>query len=715
MADMSKAEKLAAARKKLKEFQSQQRSKEHQERNDAVHPIQNNGEAFQNGNNHKQETTSFESTPLKEEKPEPLKLETASEQPPPPLTNYFSFGSKNNYFFDTLQKSASEESRESNGNEFYYLDKDKSSTSSVLEESNITHITTNNSSCISLNEEDSSMTSSIKMNEEELQNLKQELENAVIKIKMQSNALDIVMADREESDRKLQRCTVELDSYKDSVHVLQSQLEESERARIHLNELVNELMQFKQQAETKDVEFQRQVNELKEQNDELQQNLEQQKEKHSNLQKRYEEVQSSRDMLSLKIQQMGINLEDDGKTLNSMNDEFEVLKTKYAESQEQLKTLLFEKDHTDENYRQYIENLKGELQNASLELQTVSTENQNLVQKLTAQTEHISNLEKLLQKPEKSIENEKKISELENEISNLKTQLEEKQKQSEYLITQLEEYVPLHEKIRILENELENSRTDATNAHELQSVVESNKVAASQAIAQNSKLKEELVRLNACVEDLNKDKNLLNGLLTEEKNKNAELTRQLDEKTNSNNSVEHQKNDAETNTDKNANSTEQNPYGTANLDAMMQLQDKFKCVLNKMADLTDEKQQLEHLVLQLQCETETIEEYVALYQKQRSLLQQRARETDIKVERMIREKHQLQNILRSILSVGDINSEAVRQFVEENITPELRNDLLLSDEPETEENMNGDFFSLVRSDSGHHPSCPCCSGKLITI
>lgn len=39
---------------------------------------------------------------------------------------------------------------------------------------------------------------------------------------------------------------------------------------------------------------------------------------------------------------------------------------------------------------------------------------------------------------------------------------------------------------------------------------------------------------------------------------------------------------------------------------MQQLQEKFKSVLDKMADLTDEKQQLEHLVMQLQSETETI-------------------------------------------------------------------------------------------------------------
>lgn len=47
----------------------------------------------------------------------------------------------------------------------------------------------------------------------------------------------------------------------------------------------------------------------------------------------------------------------------------------------------------------------------------------------------------------------------------------------------------------------------------------------------------------------------------------------------------------------------------ANVEAMLLLQEKFKSVLDKMADLTDEKQQLEHLVTQLQCETETIGEY----------------------------------------------------------------------------------------------------------
>lgn len=66
---------------------------------------------------------------------------------------------------------------------------------------------------------------------------------------------------------------------------------------------------------------------------------------------------------------MGMEMEGEGK--NSINEELEYLKRKYVESQEQLKTLMFEKEHTDDNYRQYIENLKGELEMASVEVSLV--------------------------------------------------------------------------------------------------------------------------------------------------------------------------------------------------------------------------------------------------------------------------------------------------------------------------------------------------------
>ena len=56
------------------------------------------------------------------------------------------------------------------------------------------------------------------------------------------------------------------------------------------------------------------------------------------------------------------------------------------------------------------------------------------------------------------------------------------------------------------------------------------------------------------------------------------------------------------------------------------------------------------------------EEYVALYQKQRSVLQQRARETDLKMERVTEEKKRLLNILGSILTTEEFDCAFVKQL-----------------------------------------------------
>lgn len=48
---------------------------------------------------------------------------------------------------------------------------------------------------------------------------------------------------------------------------------------------------------------------------------------------------------------------------------------------------------------------------------------------------------------------------------------------------------------------------------------------------------------------------------------------------------------------------------TIDLEAMIKLEEKFKNKMQEVAELEDEKQRLEHLVLQLQGETETIGGY----------------------------------------------------------------------------------------------------------
>lgn len=80
-------------------------------------------------------------------------------------------------------------------------------------------------------------------------------------------------------------------------------------------------------------------------------------------------------------------------------------------------------------------------------------------------------------------------------------------------------------------------------------------------------------------------------------------------------------------------------------EAMHKLQARFKRTMNEIADLTEEKQRLEHLVLQLQGETETIGEYIALYQTQRRLLKRREVEKDIQLHRIAADREEMKEKL----------------------------------------------------------------------
>lgn len=67
-----------------------------------------------------------------------------------------------------------------------------------------------------------------------------------------------------------------------------------------------------------------------------------------------------------------------------------------------------------------------------------------------------------------------------------------------------------------------------------------------------------------------------------------------------------------------------------------------------MADLTEEKHSLEHLVLQLQGETETIGEYIALYQTQRRMLKQREYEKATQMRLLKAEREQLREKINAL-------------------------------------------------------------------
>uniref|UniRef100_A0A1I8PDG3 Golgin subfamily A conserved domain-containing protein n=1 Tax=Stomoxys calcitrans TaxID=35570 RepID=A0A1I8PDG3_STOCA len=89
----------------------------------------------------------------------------------------------------------------------------------------------------------------------------------------------------------------------------------------------------------------------------------------------------------------------------------------------------------------------------------------------------------------------------------------------------------------------------------------------------------------------------------------------------------------------------QSPQHIATEEAVEKLQKRFTQLMSQVADLTEEKQRLEHLVMQLQSETETIGEYIALYQTQRRILKQREYEKAAQTALLQEEREQMRDRL----------------------------------------------------------------------
>lgn len=66
---------------------------------------------------------------------------------------------------------------------------------------------------------------------------------------------------------------------------------------------------------------------------------------------------------------MGFDVNSDKSNYQTISEECEVWKHKYADLEERLKTLMFEREHTNDEYRQYIDGLKAEIQQTSVEVQ----------------------------------------------------------------------------------------------------------------------------------------------------------------------------------------------------------------------------------------------------------------------------------------------------------------------------------------------------------
>ncbi|XP_059149910.1 golgin subfamily A member 2-like isoform X2 [Physella acuta] len=110
--------------------------------------------------------------------------------------------------------------------------------------------------------------------------------------------------------------------------------------------------------------------------------------------------------------------------------------------------------------------------------------------------------------------------------------------------------------------------------------------------------------------------------------------------------------------------------------AMEMIQQKYMHVMKDKAELSDKADQLEHLVLQLQGETDTIGEYISLYHHQRALLQQRESQKNDYISQLARDREQLQDKL------GELQALVMQLLGERNMLHSYNTESRLSPTPQ---------------------------------
>ncbi|XP_076316404.1 golgin subfamily A member 2-like isoform X2 [Tachypleus tridentatus] len=180
--------------------------------------------------------------------------------------------------------------------------------------------------------------------------------------------------------------------------------------------------------------------------------------------------------------------------------------------------------------------------------------------------------------------------------------------------------------------------------------------------------------------------------------------------------------------------------------SMKQLEEKFKKTMDHIAELSDQKQQLEHLVTQLQGETDTIADYITLYQVQRGIMRKRATEKDEYIAQLAKDREEmkarlseLQNLVMRLLEERKLlhniavempqnSNPSIERVVEVNDNsaavftdlPGNLSDVKVKDDQTARKIMN--LFTEIESSNliekpvldTFHP-CPVCSGRLLTV
>lgn len=212
------------------------------------------------------------------------------------------------------------------------------------------------------------------------------------------------------------------------------------------------------------------------------------------LQNQLNEANLQLSLAGIKIQQLSSGEARSDDHLERFAEEKAVYEKQVTELTSQLNSAINDKNQVNTQYQQYVQQLNGQLTNLAARLETVTKENETLTSREQALISHIGELEKHLQR--ERIQPQIDTSELENALQTLraeKTNLEESftrvSNERDMLLKDLE---AKKESIVELEDTVERLQAGQPDSVKLLATIESDKVAASRAVAQNSELKKQL-------------------------------------------------------------------------------------------------------------------------------------------------------------------------------------------------------------------------------
>uniref|UniRef100_A0A1B6EI66 Golgin subfamily A conserved domain-containing protein n=1 Tax=Cuerna arida TaxID=1464854 RepID=A0A1B6EI66_9HEMI len=587
-----------------------------------------------------------------------------------------------------------------------------------------------------------------------LEEVKVKADEGASALKHHIQAIEILVSEKTELQNLLERRQEALDSKSGEVEELQGRLRASRKrvsdierelanTKCHIASLegsYNDLLRSQATLLAQsDIQGKR-VGDLELEVSDLRSKLENRDQTLVTLRADWAEKTSQLNLAEVRIQQLSGGPESDGRLEEELRQKNEELLQTVRDLESQLHATNSTNDESMKDYQRYVNRLNSELQELKTAHETVKEQNLALTAREKQLVQQVSELERQLARAPQPAEDpalrglRDELQLATDSITALQVQLQEKTSEVDVLREGLQERAARIQELEVTVERLETERPDTAN---LQAAIESDKVAASRAMAQNNNLKKQLEELQEALIKMSNNKLELTQQLQQEQHLSRGLTERLEQLQESKITEVEKSQQTENPSLQEFGSQTTNSHPVVSPEMMLKLEEKFRKTMTELADLSDEKQRLEHLVLQLQSETETIGEYIALYQIQRGMLRQRAQEKDEQVARLAEDKEALRNKLAQLNClvqrlVGQGHHPQINGYeTEPTQEPEKSNDASLSltsestsANVETAEQIRSllteiGSHNLVSSSGEHsnitfHP-CPWCSGRLITV